>query len=82
MIVLAYKHWRCYLESGRSVCYTDHRPLVTGRVFEKHSLHHHNKMIADWLSFMMEFDIELLHHPDGSNFLRIGTLNMTAMLEN
>ena len=62
MIVLAYRHWRCYLEGQRSICYTDHRPLVTGKIFERASVHHHNKMIADWIDFMMQFDVELRHH--------------------
>ena len=62
MIVLAYRHWRCYLEGQASICYTDHKPLVTGKVFERASVHHHNKMIADWIDSMMQFDVELRHH--------------------
>ena len=61
-VVACCKHWRHFIEGSDVTVWTDHEPLVTGRVFEQSNPHRNNRRIHRWISELQQYAIRLRHH--------------------
>lgn len=62
-LVSCCRHWRHYLDGADVTVFTDHEPLVTGKVFEQSNAHRHNRIIHRWIAELQQYSIKLKHHP-------------------
>ena len=71
-LVASLQHFRTYLDGCQALTiYTDHKPLVTGKIFDVAQPHHHNHRVARWVEKIAPIRADLRHHSATASLAKI-----------